>query len=44
MRSLKVNLNGGASLYFANEPSITIDSIKSSTMARSSSARGVSKL
>lgn len=43
-RSLKVNLNGGASLYFANEPSITIDSIKSSTMARSSSARGVSKL
>ncbi|MBP5720893.1 MAG: DUF2807 domain-containing protein [Bacteroidales bacterium] len=43
-RSLKVNLSGGSSLYFANEPAVSIENIKSSTMARASGARGMTRL
>ena len=43
-RNLIVNLNGGSSLYFANEPTVSIENIKSSTMTRASGARGVTKL
>lgn len=43
-RSLKVNLSGGAALYFANEPSVSIESVKSSSIVRASGVRGVTKL
>lgn len=43
-RNLKVNLNGGSALFFANEPAVSIENIKSSTMSRASGARGVTKL
>lgn len=33
VNSLKVNLNGGSTLLFAGEPSITVDNIRSATMS-----------
>lgn len=36
-KSLTVNLSGGSSLYFAGEPSVTIENIKSATMSRTGS-------
>ena len=42
-RSLTVNLSGGSSLFFAGDPSVTIENIKSATMSRSSGSR-VSRL
>ena len=35
-RTLKVSLNGGSTLFFANDPQIIVDNIKSSTMTRMS--------
>ncbi|MBO4671787.1 MAG: DUF2807 domain-containing protein [Bacteroidales bacterium] len=39
-KTLRVNLNGGSTLYFANEPSVTIENIRSASMTRISSGRG----
>ena len=38
-KTLTVNLNGGSTLLFANDPVVTVENIKSSTMARISTGR-----
>ena len=41
-RSLTVNLNGGSTLYFGNEPQVTVENIKSATMSRIASGQKTS--
>lgn len=43
-KSLTVNLNGGSTLYFANDPQIYIENIKSSTVSRSSTSKSKTRL
>ena len=38
-KSLRVNLNGGCTLYFLNDPSVTIENIRSATMTPDTSSR-----
>lgn len=38
-KTLRVNLNGGSTLYFANDPAVTIENIRSASMSRISSGR-----
>ena len=38
-KTLKVNLNGGSTLYFINDPSVTIENIRSATMTPGYSGR-----
>ena len=38
-RSLTLNLNGGSSVYFRNDPQVTIENIKSSTVSRISDGK-----
>ena len=44
-KTLRVNLNGGSTLYFANDPAVTIENIRSASMSRISSGKsGATKL
>ena len=43
-RSLSLNLNGGCTLMFANDPSVTIESIKSATVTRLSGSKASTSL
>ncbi len=38
-KTLRVNLNGGCTLYFLNDPSVTIENIRSATMTPETSSR-----
>lgn len=38
-KTLRVNLNGGCTLYFLNDPSVTIENIRSATMTPDTSSR-----
>lgn len=42
-RSLTLNLNGGSALYFTNEPQVSIENIKSSTVSRVSNGAAARK-
>ena len=43
-RTLKVNLNGGSTLLFSGDPSVTIESIKSATMTRTGGSGNLTRL
>lgn len=43
-RSLTLNMNGGSALYFKNEPQVSIENIKSSTVSRVADASGAKRL
>jgi hypothetical protein len=43
-KTLTVNLKGGSTLLFANEPQVIVENIKSSTMSRMSGGAGAAKL
>ena len=43
-KTLRVNLNGGSTLFFAGEPAVTIENIRSATMTRISSGNTTTSL
>ena len=43
-KTLRVNLNGGCTLYFMNDPSVTIENIRSATMTPDTSSRKAVRL